>query len=88
MICFNPSLRNSFDKTLAWLITANPKKKSAKKQTTANIGAVEVNNRIGETGVHLRLHNGSEYDRLSGAQRAELHNWRHYSAVKHSATGY
>ena len=88
IICFNPSLRNSFDKTVAWMITADTKKKPAKKQTTANIGAVEVNNGIGETGVHLLFHNRIEYDRLSGAQRAELHNWRHSSAGKRSATGY
>ena len=86
MIRFNPSLRNIFDKTVAWLITADPKKKSSKKQTTANIGAVEVNNRIGETGVHFGSHTGNEYDRLSGAQIAELHNWRHSSAGKRSTT--
>ena len=67
MIRFNPILRNSFDKAVAWLITDDPKKKSVKKQTTANIGAVEVNNGIGENGVHLRFHTSSEYDRLSGA---------------------
>ena len=87
MILFNPSLQNSFDKTVAWLITADPKKKYVKKQTTANIGDVEVKNVIGETGVHLRFHTGSEYDRLSGAQRAELHNWIHSSSGKCSATG-
>ena len=59
MIRFNPSLRNIFDKTVAWLITADPKKKSSKKQTTANIGAVEVKNVIGETGVRIRFHTGS-----------------------------
>ena len=53
MIHFNPSLQNIFDNTVARLITADSKKKYAKKQTTANIGAVEVNNGIGETGVHL-----------------------------------
>ena len=86
MIRFNPSLRNSFDKTEAWLITSDPKKKYAKKQPTDNIGAVEVNNAIGETGVHLRFHTSSEFDRLSGAQRAELHNWRYFSAGKISST--
>ena len=87
MIRFNPSLRNCFYKTVAWPITADPKKKYAKKQTTYNIGAVELNNGIGENRVHLRFHTGSEYDRLSGAQRADLHNWRHYFAEKRSATG-
>ena len=53
MICFNPSLQNSFDKTVDWLITADPDKKYSKKKNTANIGAVEVKNGIGETGVHL-----------------------------------
>ena len=48
MIRFNPSLRNSFDKTVAWLITADTKNKSDKNQTTANIGSVEVKNGIGE----------------------------------------
>ena len=67
MIRFNPSLRKSFDKTVAWLITAYPKNKHVKNQTTANIGSVEVNNGIGENGVHLRFHTSSEYDRLSGA---------------------
>ena len=57
-------------------------------QINANIGAVQVNNRIGQTGVHLRFHTGSEYARLYGAQRAEIHNWRHYSIGKLSATGY
>ena len=47
MICFNPSLRNSLVKTVDWLITADPKKKSAKNQNTANIGPVEVKNGIG-----------------------------------------
>ena len=70
------------------MITADPKNKSAKKQTTANIGAIEVNNRIGETNVHLRFHTESEYDRLSDAQRAELHNWIQLSAGKRSTTGY
>ena len=87
MICFNTSLRNSFDKTVAWLITADTNNDSTKKKTTANSGAIEVNNGIGETGVHLRFHTGSEYDRLSGAQRAELHNWRHSSSGKLSAAG-
>ena len=87
MIRFNPSLRNSFDKTVAWLITADPKNKYAKNQTTANIGTVEVKNGISETGVHLIFHTGSEYEHLSGAQRAELHNWRHYSAGKLSSNG-
>ena len=87
MIRFNPSLRNIFDKNVPWLITADPKKKSDKKQTTSNIGAVEVKNGIRETGVHLRFHTGSEYERLSGAQIDELHNWRHSSAGKRSATG-
>ena len=76
-----------FDKTVSWMITTDPKKKSTKKQTTASIGAVEVKNGIGEPGVHLRLHTSSEYDRLYGAQRAEIHNWRHSSAGKRSATG-
>ena len=53
MISFNPSLRIFFDNTVALMITADPKKKSSKKQTTANIGAVEVNDGIGETRVHL-----------------------------------
>ena len=74
-----------FDKTLAWLITADAKKKSDKKQTTANIGAVEVNNGIGETGVHLIFHTSSEYDHLYGAQRYELHDWRH-SSVENALT--
>ena len=87
IIRFNLSLRNSFDKTVAWLITTDPKNKSAKNQTTSNVGAVEVKNGIGETGVHLRCHTGSEYYRLSDAQRAEIHNWRHSSAVKRSDTG-
>ena len=87
IICFNTTLQNSFDKTVAWMTTADTKNKSAKQQTTANIGAVEVNNRIGQTGVHLRFHTGSEYARLYGAQRAEIHNWRHYFAVKRSTTG-
>ena len=87
MIFFNPSLQNSSDKTVSWLITADPKKKSTKKQTTDNIGAVEVKNGIGETGFHLQFYTGSEYDRLSDAQTSELHNWRHSSAVKSSATG-
>ena len=73
VICFNPSLRNSLVKTVDWLITADPKKKSAKNQTTANIGYFEV-------------YTGNEYDRLYGAQRAELHNRRHYSDGKRSAT--
>ena len=38
MICFHPSIWNSFDKTVAWLITADPKKKSTKKETTDNNG--------------------------------------------------
>ena len=88
MICFNPSLRNIFDKTVDWLITADTKKKSAKKQTTSNIGAVEVKNGIGETGFHLQFHTGNECDRLYGAKRADLHNWRHYSSGKLFATGY
>ena len=46
-----------------------------------------MKNGIVETVVHLRFHTGGEYDRLSGAQRAELHNWRHFSAGKRSATG-
>ena len=87
MIRFKPSIRNSFDKTVAWMTTADTKNKSAKQQTTANIGAVEVNNGIGKTGVHLRFHTGSEYDHLSGAQIAELHNRRHSSAGKRYATG-
>ena len=87
MIRFNPSLRNSFDKTLAWLINNDTKKKSAKKQTTANIGAVGVKNGIGETGFHIRLHTGIEYDGLSVAQRADLNNWIHSYAGKRSATG-
>ena len=87
MIRFKPSLRNIFDNIVAWLIAADPKKKFAKKQTTDNIRAVEVKNGIGETVVHLRFHTSSEYDRLSGAQRAELHNWRHYSAGKLSSNG-
>ena len=58
-----------------------------RRKNTANIGAVEVKNGIGESGVHLRFHTGSEYDRLSGSQRAELHNWRHSSDIKRSATG-
>ena len=70
------------------MITADTKKKSAKKQTTAIIGAVGINNRIGETGVNLRFHTRSEYDLLSGVQRAELNNWRHSSAGKRSTTGY
>ena len=47
MIYFNPSLQNIFDKNVPWLITDDPKKKSTKKKTTANIGAGEVKNRIG-----------------------------------------
>ena len=74
MICFNPCLQKSFDNNVAWLIIDNHKNKFSKKQTTANIGAVELNNGIGETGVHLWLHTGSEYDRLYDAQIAELHN--------------
>ena len=69
------------------MITADPKKKSTKNQTTANIGAVEIKNGIGETGVHLRFNTGSGYERLSSAQRAELHNWRHSSVGKSSYTG-
>ena len=87
MICFNPSLQYSLDKTVAWLISSDPKKKYSKKQTTDNIGDVEVMNGIGETGVHLRFHTSSGYERLSGTQRAEFHNWRHSSAGKRSATG-
>ena len=87
MIRFNPGLRNSFEKTVAWRITDDPKKKHTKKKSTTNIGSVGVNDGIGETGVHLRFHTGSEYDRLSGAQRAKIHNWRHSSAGKCSATG-
>ena len=45
------------------MITADTKKKSTEKKTTANIGAVEVNNGIGETGVNLIFHTESEYDR-------------------------
>ena len=60
MICFDPSLLFCFDKTVAWLITADSKNKSAKKKTTANIGDVEVNKGIGETGVHLLFHTGNE----------------------------
>ena len=52
MIRFNPSLQHSL-KTVAWLITTDPKEKFAKKQTTANIGSVEVKNGIGENGVHI-----------------------------------
>ena len=59
MIRFNPSLRNSFDKNVAWLITADPKNKSAKNQTTDCIRSVELNNGIDEDGVHLRFHTGS-----------------------------
>ena len=59
MIQFDPSLRNSFDKTLAWMIPAYPKKKYYKKQTKYNIGTVEVNNGISETGVNLRFSTGS-----------------------------
>ena len=80
MIYFNPSLKNSFYKNLAWMITADPKKKYSRKQTTDNIVAIEVKNVIDETGVHLQFYTGSEYDRLSIAQRAELNNWRHCSA--------
>ena len=69
------------------MITADNKNKSAKKKTTDNIGAAEVNNGIGETGFHLRLHTGSEYYRMSGSQRSELHNWRHSSDGKRSVTG-
>ena len=87
MIRFNPGLQNSFDKTVAWIITADTKNKYTKKQTTANIGAFELKNGIFETEVYLRFHTNSEYDRLSGAQIAELHNWRQYSAGKRSATG-
>ena len=74
MICFKPSLQNNFDKTVAWPITADPKKKSTKKKTTVNIGAVEVKIGIGETGDHIRFHTGNEYYHMSGAQRSELHN--------------
>ena len=88
MIRFNPSLRNSFYKTVAWLISDDPKNKYAKNQTTSNIRAVEVKNGIGETGVHLRFHTGNEYDCMYGSQRAELHNWRHSSDGKFSSTGY
>ena len=88
MIHLNHGLRDSFDKIVAQLITSEPKKKYTKKQTTANIGAVEVNNGIGETGVHLRFHTGSEFYRLTVAQRADLHNQRHSSSGKRSATGY
>ena len=87
MIRFNPSFKNSFEKTVAYLITADPKKKYSKKQTTDNIGYVEVKNGIGETGVHLIFHTRSEYDRLSGTKIAELHNWRHSSAGKRSTSG-
>ena len=80
MIRFNPGLQNSFNKTVAWMITADPKKKYSRKQTTDNIVAIEVKNVIDETGVHLQFYTGSEYDRLSIAQRAELNNWRHCSA--------
>ena len=69
------------------MITADTKKKSSKKQITANIEAVEVKSGIVETGVYIRFYTGSEYDRLAGAQRAELHNWIHSSSGKCSATG-
>ena len=66
MISFNPSLRKSFDNTVALMITSDPMKKSAKKQTTANLGAVEVKNGIGVTEVHIRFNTRDEYNLHGG----------------------
>lgn len=42
----------------------------------ADAGKMKKNSGIGQAGVELRYHSKSEYAKLSGPQRKELHEWR------------
>ena len=44
--------------------------------TTATVAGANVKAGTGKTGVHLRWHTKSEYDKLSSSQKKELYEWQ------------
>ena len=77
--------RNDFEATAACLLPHNPV--SRKHNATqwnhqggeAEVSAIDsskIKSGIGKTGVDLRYHKRSKYDKLNSDQRKELHDWR------------
>ena len=73
---------NDFEATAAFLLPKDPvaRNRSQAKRNFAEISAVEtsgtVKSGIGSTGVPLRYHTKNEYDKLTPAQKKELHEHR------------
>lgn len=82
--------RHDFEKTVAYILPADPVRRrmdsaptTGGKRSNASISDVnvetsglKVKSGIGNSGVHLRYHDNSEYATLSNDQKNELREWR------------
>ena len=56
----------------SWL----PKEQTDLRAQLETVTVIRLNDGIGKTGDELRYHSKSEYQKLGGAQKKELHEWR------------
>ena len=71
------NMRNDFEAAASSLIEVDPYKRSQKSTPrTATVSAIDYSAGRGETGVDLRWHPKSEFNKLSQDQRDELVKWQ------------
>jgi len=76
-ILADPTMKNDFEKMANFLLIAVPSfKPQNENHRVSGMETFKPTSHNGSTGVELRFHTSEEYSKLTGAQKAELYNWR------------
>ena len=84
-ILADPQMKNDFESMSNFLmIVAPPVKQQQEQHRVSAQSFVKTENKGKQTGVELRFHTRAEYEKLTGAQKSELYEWRKANNIRSS----